>query len=81
MEQENLSLREAIFACVDLVREDLVCWCLVLTSSDVQNVSTSRITQVTGEEQAGASLTSCPSGREQMGHGSGFSPPVDLSWD
>lgn len=25
--------------------------------------------------------TSCPSGRAQMGHGSGFSPPVDLSWD
>lgn len=26
-------------------------------------------------------LTSCPSGRAQMGHGSGFTPPVDLSWD
>lgn len=27
------------------------------------------------------SLTSWPRGRAQMGHGSGFSPPVDLSWD
>lgn len=26
-------------------------------------------------------LTSRPSGRAQMGHGSGFRPPVDLSWD
>lgn len=41
-------------------------------STDVNKTHTGLLT---------TTLTSCPRGRAQMGHGSGFSPPVDLSWD